>query len=468
MNEALQMTRSALSGRRAWLVGGAVRDHVLGRDTADLDVVIDGDPAQAARALAHAAGGAACFQLSQDFAAWRVVARAGQWQIDLEGLRGGSLQADLALRDFTVNAIAEPLGGGDPIDPLGGLGDLAARRLRMASDHAFSDDPLRVLRLVRVAVELDLEAEAQTVRHARLHASALDTVAAERIFTELRRIVGSPDPLRGLELMDEVGITPVVLPELDDLRGVVQSRYHHSDVHGHTLEVLEQVISITADPGAVLGARHAEELGALLAEPVGDDLTRAGALRWGALLHDIAKPITREVRDGRVTFIGHDTRGAPLAHQTLSRLRASTRLRSHVAALVEHHLHLGFLIHEPKPLTRRTVYRYLRACEPVGVDVTLLSVADRLATRGEGSAKSIEAHLLLAQTMLTDALRWRSAGRPTALLSGDDLTRELGIAPGQRIGELLEELAQAHYAGETTSRDQALARARALAGQTGP
>jgi hypothetical protein len=104
----------------------------------------------------------------------------------------------------------------------------------------------------------------------------------------------------------------------------------------------------------------------------------------------------------------------------------------------------------------------------VGVDVTLLSVADRLATRGEGSAKSIEAHLLLAQTMLTDALRWRSDGRPTALLSGDDLTRELGIAPGQRIGELLEELAQAHYAGETTSRDQALVLARALAGQTGP
>jgi hypothetical protein len=143
-------------------------------------------------------------------------------------------------------------------------------------------------------------------------------------------------------------------------------------------------------------------------------------------------------------------------------------LRSHVAALVEHHLHLGFLTHEPQPLERRTVYRYLRACEPVGVDVTLLSIADRLATRGEGSQKSISAHLLLARSVLTDALCWREEGAPKALLSGDELTRELGIAPGQRIGELLEQLAQARYAGETTSRSQALELARTLAGQTRP
>ncbi len=138
--------------------------------------------------------------------------------------------------------------------------------------------------------------------------------------------------------------------------------------------------------------RRARRAGAaLLAEPLADELTRGEALRWGALLHDAAKPLTREVRaeDGRVTFIGHDARGAELARAVLARLRASERLRAHVAALVRHHLRLGFLVHEPQPLARRTVFAYLRACAPVEVDVTLLSVADRLATRGDRAQEAV-------------------------------------------------------------------------------
>ena len=191
-------------------------------------------------------------------------------------------------------------------------------------------------------------------------------------------------------------------------------------------------------------------------------MTRGEALRWGALLHDAAKPLTREVReaDGRVTFIGHDARGAELARSLLGRLRASERLRAHVAALVRHHLHLGFLVHEPQPLARRTVFGYLRTCSPVEVDVTLLSVADRLATRGERADEAIEAHLHLARAMLADALRWREQGPPPALLRGDELGAELGIGPGPRVGELLEALAEAQYAGEVRTRDQALRYAR--------
>ncbi len=165
---------------------------------------------------------------------------------------------------------------------------------------------------------------------------------------------------------------------------------------------------------------------ALLAEPLADELTRGEALRWGALLHDAAKPLTREVRpeDGRVTFIGHDVRGAELARAVLERLRASERLRAHVAALVRHHLRLGFLVHEPQPLARRTVFAYLRACSPVEVDVTLLSIADRLATRGDRAQEAIEAHMRLARgCSSTDALRWRAQGPPRPLLRGDELAR---------------------------------------------
>ncbi len=469
MSTGLDVARTALAGTRAWLVGGAVRDRLLGGQTADVDVVVDGDPAEAARAVARAAPRAACFTLSEDFGSWRVVARDHAWQVDVEPLRGRTIEADLALRDFTVNAIAEPIAGGVPIDPLGGLADLRAGRLRMAGPGAFADDPLRVLRLVRVAVELDLEAEVETLRCAGALAYALSGVSAERVFVELRRIIASPRARGGLEMMGALGVTAVVLPELQALRGIEQGRFHHRDVYGHTLEALERTVELTsagfASPelDATIGA-HRAEVDALLAEPLADESTRGDALRWGALLHDAAKPLTREIRpdDGRVTFLGHDARGAELARTVLERLRASERLRTHVAALVRNHLRLGFLVHEPQPLDRRTVFAYLRACSPVEVDVTLLSIADRLATRGDRARESIEAHLRLAQDLLADALRWRAHGPPRPLLRGDELAGELGIPTGPRVGELLEQLAAAQYAGELATREHALGYARTL------
>ncbi len=575
---ALRATRAALAGAEAWLVGGAPRDRLLGRPTSDLDVVVEGSTAAAARAIARAAGGAACFELSAEFSGWRVVAHDHSWQVDLQPLRGGSLAADLALRDFTVNAIAEPLAGGAPVDPLGGIADLAAGRLRMAGPRAFADDPLRTLRLVRIALELGLEPDAATAAAASRSAGELVGVAAERIFVELRRIVASPRVLAGLEMMRSLGPMAAVLPELEQLEGVEQSRFHHRDVYGHTLEVLERTLALADDPAAALGlgewrgggvesggmsaesrgmdveagdmrvdaggrpsevGEHesggtrvevgggasevgdreagdmrvevgggasevgdreagdmrvevgggasevgergssdannldggelARRISRLLAEPLADEMTRGEALRWGALMHDLAKPLTAAVDPaGRVTFFGHDARGAELARSILARLRASERLRAHVAGLVRHHLRLGFLVHESQPLARRTVFEYLHATAPVEVDVTLLSVADRLATRGDRAAESIDAHLRLARPMLADALRWRALGPPPALWRGDELARELGLEPGPRIGQLLAELQAAQYAGEIATRAQALAHARAQLAAIGP
>ena len=465
MSDGLEVARAALAGRSAWLVGGAVRDRLLGRALTDLDLVVDGDPEQAARAIAREAGRAACFALSEDFGAWRVVARDRAWQADVEQMRGETLEADLLLRDFTVNAIAEPIEGGAPIDPLGGLEDLMARRLRMAGPEAFADDPLRILRLVRMEVELELESEPQTSRAAHAHAGELRGVSAERVFVELRRILATQRARRGVELMGELGVTAVVLPELQALRGVEQTRFHHLDVYGHTLEALDRTIELQANSASLLGEEDTAAIAALLSEPLADEMTRGEALRWGVLLHDAAKPLTKGVRpeDGRVTFIGHDVRGAELARAVLGRLRASERLRAHVAALVRNHLRLGFLVHEPQPLARRTVYSYLRACEPVEVDVTLLSVADRLATCGDSAQEAIDAHMHVARGMLKDALRWRTEGLAPPLWRGDELAKELGIGVGPRVGELLEELAEGQYVGELATREQALAYARTRA-----
>jgi putative nucleotidyltransferase with HDIG domain len=206
---------------------------------------------------------------------------------------------------------------------------------------------------------------------------------------------------------------------------------------------------------------HSKALRAALDQPLANELTRGQALRFGALFHDIAKPRTRQVTDaGRVTFLGHDAQGAELAVTALHRLRASQRLGDYVAALTRHHLRLGFLVHE-MPLGRRAVYRYLKTCEPVGVDVTVLSVADRLATRGAGSEEAISKHLSLARQVMGDALEWE-AHPPRPPLRGDELAREMGVKPGPAIGRVLAKLEEESFAGEISGREEALRRGREL------
>jgi poly(A) polymerase len=458
VRDLLDATRDALAGTPAWLVGGAVRDRLLGRgDDLDLDVVVAGDVRGAARAVARATGGSP-FELSGEHGAWRVAGAGGP--VDLVARQGSSLADDLALRDFTVNAMAEPLGGGDLVDPHGGAADLAARRLRMVAPAAFDRDPLRALRLARLATTLRFDADPATKAAARDRAPRVADVAAERVFAELKLLVGADDALRGLALLDELALTAVVLPELDALHGVEQSVYHHRDVHGHTLEVLEEVLALERDPGAALGRERAVGVAALLAEPLADGLTRGGALRWAALLHDAAKPATRvEFPGGRVGFPGHDRVGADVARAALARLRASERLRAHVAAITLHHLRLGFLVHE-EPLDRRAVHRYLVATSPVEADVTLLTVADRLATRGRNADEAIARHLALAGRLLDAALDRRAAAPAEPLIRGDELARALGLTPGPRLGELLAEIEEARYAGEVTTAGDAIALAQ--------
>jgi poly(A) polymerase len=446
-------TRRALAGAGgAWIVGGAVRDAALGREVADLDLAVAGDPGTAAKAIGKELGEHA-FELSAEFGTWRVVAREGGWQIDVTALRGGGIEADLAERDFTIGAVAVPLDGGEPIDPHGGLTDLAEGRLRAVSEESFLADPLRLLRAPRLAAELELEIEPRTADLARAAAPKAGDPAGERQLAELRQLMGGPDPLRGLALLGELGVEAAVLPELELLRGVEQGPNHHLDVYDHTLAVLEHTLEVEADLGRFAGDRAAEVL-ALLEEPLADEMSRRTALRFGALFHDIAKPQTKAEFNGFVGFKGHDEVGAEVIGTICGRLRASRKLTQHLQAMARHHLRLGFLIAE-MPLPPRRVHAYLRATEPVTVDVTLLTVADRLSARGVGpiaSPEMVTAHLQLAREMVAAGLDWRREGPPAPLLRGDEIAAELGIEPGPELGSALAELEAAQYSGEVSDR----------------
>jgi poly(A) polymerase len=461
---SIAAARTALEQRgAAWIVGGAIRDALLGQEVADADLAVErGREEEAARAIAKVAGGTA-FRLSEEHAAWRAIASTDGWHVDVVALRAESIDEDLRARDFTVNAIARPLEGGELIDPTGGLADSEARLLRAVSERAFRDDPIRLLRAPRLAARHDLTIESGTLGLARAAAGSAAGPAGERQFAELRGIVAGPRPLRGIELMDELGLTAVVLPELEALRGVVQNPNHHLDVLGHTLAVLEEWLRLEREMEGFAG-ELTPEIDSFLTEPLADGLSRREALRFGALFHDLGKPETRSEGSGYVTFIGHDEVGARIIAEICRRLRVSRRLSTQLQGLALHHLRLGFLIHQ-RPLSRRAVYDYLVATEPVAADVTLLSVADRLAARGEGplaSTEMVEAHLELAREMLRDALVWHRDGPPRPPVSGDEVARELGLAPGPELGRVLEELRAETFTGEIRGRDDALQRARQL------
>jgi poly(A) polymerase len=451
---------------RAWVVGGALRDELLGREVTDIDITVEGDPESAARSLAAELRGPV-FRLSEAFGAWRVVDRTSGRIYDFAPLQGATIEEDLRKRDFTINAMARErvgAGGGDGraageaaaplIDPLGGRSDLERRTLRVIGPEAYESDPLRPLRLARFAAELGFEPDAETERLTVAAAPRVAEASGERVFAELRRLVLAPGVARGLALADRLGLVRAVLPELAALHDVEQSHYHHKDVYGHTIEVLERVIELEAEAGG--------ELREVLDEPLADELTRGEGLRFGALLHDIGKPATHDVRaDGRVTFLGHDRLGEEMVRAICRRLRTSERLSRFVQGLTRHHLVLGFLVHE-RPLDRRAVYRYLTRTHPVEVEVTLLSCADRLATRGRNAERAIDAHLELAQELMPAALEWRRTGPPKLPIRGDELAREAGIEPGPELGRVLAELREAAYAGEIDGPDDAIELARRL------
>ena len=439
----------------AYFVGGCVRDVRLGLPVTDVDVVVPGDPATVARRLARETGGSP-FALSEAHGAWRVVLDGRT--LDITAQRGGDILADLGERDFTVNAMAIPVDGDGEagvVDPFGGLGDLAEGRLRLVSDRVFTDDPLRLLRLARIAHELGFEVDPEAERLARRDAHLADRPAGERIYAEVRRLMTPDHPDAAVRLLDGLGVLDVILPEAGPMHGCEQSPFHHLDVFEHTLQVLDASADIAAHPEHYL-PRHAESLRAALDQTVGDELDARTALRFAVLFHDIEKPSTRTVSDdGRIGFMGHDRKGAETAARILKRWRAATSTIRFCALLVAEHLRLGFMVHD-RPIDRRDGYRYLKATAPHTHASVVVSLADRFATRGVRARQAyVRAHTQTADELLQVVAELESEDREP-LLRGDEISEMTG-ATGPRIGQLVDALAEEQAAGTVTTRDEAVA-----------
>jgi poly(A) polymerase len=467
------------------LVGGSVRDLLLGRELHDLDLAVPAGGLASARRLADAMQGA-FVPLDAERDTGRAILFNPDGQplvVDFAAWRGPSLDDDLRKRDFTVNALAAEVHGvaGQISDVTGGLADLEDRLLRTASQQALRDDPLRCLRAVRLLAELSpwrFRLEQDTARQIRLHASLVATSAGERVRDELVRTLAAVQPRRWLDLLDDLGLLAVVLPEAAALHGVEQTAPHVYDVYQHTAQVVDYVASLAdwiaglREPIDAIDAAACQTLApfqpalaAHLAESVGAPLgSRGQALRWAALCHDWGKPATRVAEIDPVTgrerarFLGHEDLSVQLAREALRRLRFSEAEIRWVTTIVAGHMRPHHLVAAGQP-GRRAVYRYYRDLGVAGVDTALLSLADLRATGGaELSPAGWQRQLDLLVRLLDDYFnRPQEAVRPAPLIDGHDLMVALGRRPGRLIGQLLEAVAEAQAAGELDSREQALA-----------
>ena len=380
----------------------------------------------------------------------------------------GSIQEDLTYRDFTINAIALKLAQVKAgwsqvqfIDPLGGIQDLEQRLIRAVSETAFQADPARLLRAFRLAAELGLTIAKDTEALIQRDSPLITKVSGERIRDELGHLLETPKSAEFLRYIDRLGLLDFIFPELTESKGVKQTEGHFRDVFEHSLETVatvERLLQELAQNEIFSLAPYSLELKDYFNEEITEGRTRISLLKLAALLHDVAKPQAKSIEaDGKVRFLGHAKRGAEIASAILERLRFSSKERKMVSKMIEHHLRPGHLSNDDELPTRRAIYRYFRDTGEVGIDTLFLSLADHLATQGPLlDLAKWQKHVQRTQYILSRWFEERSMVSPPKLITGRDLIDKFGLAPGPKIGRILEAVREAQASGEIKTREEAL------------
>ena len=484
---------------QAYLVGGSLRNILLGEPCVDWDIVVPGDAAMLARRLADMLGG---YYARMHEKASRVVVPAtpesgGEVILDIAPFKGQSLEDDLRLRDFTVNALAAPLdalmryielggfGFGTAagkgyqsgallplIDPTGGAADILARRLRAVDGDVFQRDPLRLLRAMRLAARYQLEIDSWTKDLIARAAPLLPEVAPERIHDELYAILAPDGAARQLRFLDTHGLLMVLIPEFISARGMPQPTPHFWDVLQHSFETVErleqlahllqeQPAAIEQSPWEIEGAYGLRAIQQLLSEAETQGVFQRGMLtaprmKLAALLHDIGKPVTYTTDENdNVHFYGHPQAGALLAVQIARRLKCSTQDSRLVQQVTDHHMRPGQLAQLEK-VTPRAIRRYFVDLGPAGIAIALLSLADHLATCGPRPlTASWQRHVATVCLLLAQYIRHRELTLPPKLVSAEELMSRYHLSSGPVIGRLLDAIAEAQADGAVHSKADA-------------
>lgn len=465
----------------AFLVGGFLRDALLGRQTCDIDAAIQtDDPMPFAEKLARRLGGA-FIPLSHEHHVARVVADSpdwGRWSVDISGIQD-TLHADLLRRDFTVDALALPLECWDMsdwtdciIDPTGGRTDLGNCVIRAVTPQVFRDDPVRLLRAVRLSAQLGFRIDPETLELMAPDFHLVASLAGERVRNELLAILASENVKEHLRTMDDLGLLCAIIPELQAAKGVSQPKEHYWDVFDHSIETVGAVERVLSPGTRNFGSDALAglvpwnpEIDEHFAEEVSDGYTRATMLKMGALLHDVAKPQTKMVDPkGKTRFLGHHSIGAEVCRDIAGRLRVSNRGADMLASLVDNHLRPTQMCQGGAMPTHRAIYRYFRDVGDTAIDTLYLSLADHLAARGPTiTMDGWKEHIDITEHILNVGTQEQAPEKMPRLITGHDVMRTLGLQPGPLVGRILEEVRGAQASGTVSDADGALVLAQSLA-----
>jgi poly(A) polymerase len=461
-----------------YLAGGTVRDTIMGRDSDDIDIVVGAPVMELASGIADVMDGKFVPLDEINNIARVALHRDVPLHIDFATMRG-SIEHDMALRDFTIDAMAVNLRDVSTshevvIDPFGGRGDIAARVVRSVSEDAFVQDPARLLRAVRLAAEFGFSLDEDTVAQIKRHAALITQVSAERVRDDLCRILAVPQAEKWLRLLDDFGLLMQIFPELAAMRGAEQPKEHYWDVLQHSFKTVSAIefllhvgVSEYFNNNDILSlSPWSPLLEGYFKEEVSGGRRRSMLLKLVALLHDIAKPQTKMFeKNGRMRFFGHSQEGAAVVRDIMERLRFSARERDPVCKMVEHHMRPGQLSSENELPTRRAIYRYFKDTGDVAIDTIFLNLADHLAARGPMiEYNKWREHADILRYVINERFREAGIVAPLKLISGHDLIAELKMSPGPELGRLLEAVREAQSSGEVTTKEEALLLVQRLKG----
>jgi putative nucleotidyltransferase with HDIG domain len=447
----LQFIKTILPRQKGvYIIGGSIRDLLLGRVPADYDIACTGNPEKFAKKILAESVGHLVRLGKSDQMIFRVI--SGGTIFDITSLNGASIEEDLKKRDFTVNAVAYDLYSEKIIDCFGGLKDLADKKVRMVSKKIFKKDPVRLIRAYRIGACLNFEIESRTAELIAYHVKLLRNIAGERIRAELLSMLDTSASYPYLIQMANNGLLEAVFPGFDCLKGCVQNNHHHFDVFEHTLSAFEHLETMMNKPEDILPG-ISTQICRYIAK------TRPALIKCAILIHDIGKPLTKTVdSSGKCRFYGHARKSAQMARTIGQRLRFSNREQRFIDCIVRHHMKplSLFKAYEKKTATQKSIVRFYKKCDDNTPAVLLAAMADTKAKQYKMTSQSKDLISFIEKLIYDYFMSYQALRDTSPLITGHDLIHVLGLAPSPIFKKILEFVDDAKLTHTVKNRSEAL------------
>ncbi len=445
-----------------YLVGGAVRDHLLDRESKDMDIACVKPEETASLIGQYHNASVVLFNKKQNAVCYRVIDRNNKDDfLDIVQLRNNAISEDLQERDFTFNSIAIQMNRKGQIkkmiDPLNGIEDLQNRRIRISSLHAFQSDPLRILRAFRFSAELNFDLETMTKQLLHEQFSLISSISIERIMAEIFKIFATDQATQHIRHMDKIGLLEILFPEIQKMKGCSQNDYHHLDVWDHSMLVLENCEQILSN------LNHYFPESADRIQNILNMNNRLVLMKMAALFHDIGKPETRKTdkNSNNITFHNHDRAGQEIISSMAKRIKLSGQDQIFLESMVDNHMHILFL--SRPDVTEKTVLKWLRKSGDNFIPLVIIEMADCKSTLGPASSKAfLDHHLNWSKGIINNYFdEIRQKIEKVSIINGNDLIA-LGMSPGPRLGRILSAIREAQDLGTIQNYKQGVALAKRI------